>query len=121
MKAKAIILAGGLILATITGFAGNDKKESTIKVKKETAKTLIKGKVVDNSTGEALPGVEVYVEDVNKQVYTDFNGNFVIENLEPGEYDLNASYISYKEMEQDVKIHSSANPTELQLKLEKVE
>ena len=55
----------------------------------------ISGKVIDFTSGEALAGVEVAIEGSSKKVHTDFDGNFKIENLKPGSYNLIASYISY--------------------------
>lgn len=59
------------------------------------ANVSISGKVIDLTSGEALAGVEVAIEGSTTKVHTDFDGNFKIENLQPGAYNLIASYISY--------------------------
>lgn len=56
----------------------------------------ISGKIVDAKTGEELIGVSVSVEGTSYGASTDFEGKFVINNLKPGVYNLNISYISYK-------------------------
>jgi len=60
-----------------------------------TAAVSISGKVIDLNSGEALAGVEVAIEGSAKKVHTDLDGNFTIENLKPGAYNVIASYISY--------------------------
>ena len=80
--------------------------------------TSVSGKVLDKITGEALVGVKVSVEGSEKTVYTDFEGNFEIENVRPGNIELTASYISYKKKVETVSVdlskskyvHSLLNP-----------
>lgn len=60
------------------------------------ATAVLTGKVLDNITGETLAGVAVAIEGTELQVYTDLDGNFSINNIEPGTYNLILSMISYK-------------------------
>jgi len=73
-------------------FAGNDETKET----PAPASVTISGNVVDMSTGEALTGVEIAVEGTNTKVYSDFDGNFTISDVKPGDYNIVASFISYK-------------------------
>ena len=57
---------------------------------------VLTGKVVDINTGESLVGAEITVEGQNLKVFTDLDGNFRIENMTPGNYNLVCSLISYK-------------------------
>ena len=67
-------------------------------------------------TGEALTGVEISIDGLDKKVYSDFDGNFTISNLAPGEYDIVASYISYKKsLVEDFKADVSK---QIQIKLQ---
>lgn len=82
-------------------FAANINN-STTKIKaNETAASnaapsvSITGKVIDLNSGEALAGVEVTIEGSTQKVHSDLDGNFKIDNLKPGEYNVIASYISY--------------------------
>ena len=52
----------------------------------------IVGKVVDNT--ESLTGVEVMLDNKQLIVYTDFEGNFTIDNVLEGEHTLSFSLIS---------------------------
>jgi hypothetical protein len=56
----------------------------------------IQGKVTDLQTGEPLIGANVIVTGTSFGAATDVNGDYEINNLEPGVYDLKASYIGYK-------------------------
>jgi len=60
-------------------------------------KTVIRGRVVDKETGEGLPGANVIVHGTYKGAATDFDGNFTITGLAPGDYDIKASMIGYTE------------------------
>lgn len=58
----------------------------------------IKGKVVDKTSGEALPFASVVAELNGSQAgvaQTDFDGNFTIKPLTPGKYDLKATFVGY--------------------------
>jgi len=67
------------------------------KLSKETkALTSLNGKIVDEISGEALVGVKVEVEGLDKPVYTDFDGNFEVKNIYPGKYNISTTYISYE-------------------------
>ncbi|NOX88611.1 MAG: TonB-dependent receptor [Calditrichaeota bacterium] len=56
------------------------------------------GKVTDATTGEALPGVNVYLENTSFGAATDIDGNYLIIGIRPGTYTLVVSYISYREV-----------------------
>ncbi len=72
------------------------------------AKAAISGKVVDNKTGESLVGVAVAIEGTDQKVYTDLDGNFTINNVNPGNYNLVLSLISYKNsLVENLKVKSS--------------
>jgi len=55
----------------------------------------IVGTVTDASTGDPLPGVNVYIDGTTQGTSTDLDGNFVIIGVRPGSYTLVASYISF--------------------------
>jgi len=57
--------------------------------------TSLTGVVLDTETGEALAGVAIRFEGSEETVYTDFDGNFKIGNVVPGNYNVLSSYISY--------------------------
>jgi len=60
------------------------------------SKASITGKVVDIKTGESLAGVAISIEGTDLKVYTDLDGTFTINSIDPGNYNLIMSLISYK-------------------------
>ncbi len=56
----------------------------------------IKGKITDKETGETLIGATVMIEGTTTGTITDFEGNYVIKNVEPGTYNLVCSFVSYE-------------------------
>lgn len=55
----------------------------------------IVGNVTDAKTGEPLPGVNIILIGTSYGAVTDFEGNYLILNLQPGTYTIRASSIGY--------------------------
>jgi len=55
----------------------------------------IKGTVKDQSTGETMPGVNVLIKGTLIGTSTDFDGNYVLENIPAGEVEIEASFIGF--------------------------
>ncbi len=71
----------------------------------ETGK--IAGRVVDASTGEPLPGVNVVILGTTMGASTDLNGYYFIINVPPGVYSVKASIIGYTPVIQEsVVVHT---------------
>jgi len=96
---KKTLLTLSFFVAVVFAFAGindnSENKNKSTETVSANSTVSISGKVIDFTSGEALAGVEVAIEGSSKKVHTDFDGNFKIENLKPGSYNLIASYISY--------------------------
>lgn len=110
MKLRIVSLAFTLLFAIAT-FAGNenesDKNADSKKADESTVITKIEGQVMDHTSGESIAGAEVRIENSSKKTYTDFDGNFKFEALEPGTYNLIISYISYdKSLLEDIELNS---------------
>ncbi len=58
----------------------------------------IAGKITDKSTGEALIGVNVFLDGTVFGATTDVDGNFIILNIPPGKYTLLAQYLGYHDI-----------------------
>ncbi|HLX11889.1 MAG TPA: TonB-dependent receptor [Bacteroidota bacterium] len=65
----------------------------------QPGKAVIKGTITDKSTGEPLIGVNVSVKGTYKGAVTDVEGKFVINDVGPGSYTVQISYIGYKQAE----------------------
>ena len=57
----------------------------------------ISGKVIDNN--ENLTGVKIELDGKQMIVYTDFDGNFTLENILPGDHTISLSLITYNNKE----------------------
>ena len=68
------------------------------------ASGIIKGRVVDSETGDALPGTNVSIKGTNLGAATDLKGYYVITNIPPGEYTLKVTYIGYEPQELKVSV-----------------
>ncbi len=56
----------------------------------------IKGVILDPSNNETLVGAAVLIQGTHIGVTTNFDGEFELQNLEPGSYNLQISFISYE-------------------------
>ncbi len=56
----------------------------------------ITGVVRDQSTGETMPGVNVVIEGTLRGASTGPDGEFTINSVAPGSYNLNFTFISFK-------------------------
>ncbi|MCF8381039.1 MAG: carboxypeptidase-like regulatory domain-containing protein [Bacteroidales bacterium] len=79
----------------------------------------IEGKVTDVITGEALVGVSLKVKGSELTTYTDLNGNFKMEGVTPGTYDIVVDYVSYKNITLS-KVSTSSSKMNLKVQLESV-
>ncbi len=72
--------------------------QKRIILKKKTQGQTVRGKVIDSQTKIPIPGAAVVIVDSNplKGDATDNDGNFRIENVQPGRYTIQASFLGYK-------------------------
>lgn len=81
-----------LIVFTSSVFANNNNED------KKPKKTFsVTGKVKDAS--ESLTGVKVILDGKENIVYTDFDGNFSIENVVEGDHTVSFSLVTYDNKE----------------------
>ncbi|MBN1115979.1 MAG: carboxypeptidase-like regulatory domain-containing protein [Bacteroidales bacterium] len=78
----------------------------------------IAGKIYDAKTNETLIGATVVINETTKGTITDFDGNFSLENVNPGTYNLLISYVSYKTLEVKSIAVTSGQATNLNIKME---
>ena len=58
----------------------------------------ISGKVVDQETGDPLVGANVILLGTSLGAATDINGEYVVNNVTAGQYNVKASYIGYQDV-----------------------
>ncbi len=99
---KTIVISFLALLLTVGAFAEKNTSKNI---------TVIKGTVADKTTGEPLPGVSVVIEGTNIQTYTDFDGNFTFNGVQPGHYMVIAEYVSYQKINSQVNCGSNKTST----------
>ncbi|MBS1262612.1 MAG: Protein oar [Calditrichaeota bacterium] len=76
------------------------------------------GTITDAETGEPLPSVNVVLKGTHKGATTDLDGNYFIPLVNPGGYDLRASFVGYKvALKTNVRV-GSGERTRVDLQLE---
>ena len=80
----------------------------------------ISGTVVDQQTGEPLPGVTVKHLSSGLEVITDFDGHFSIQTADPGINRVEVKYVSYQEVILNRVLVQEDQHTELRIKMRKV-
>jgi len=64
----------------------------------------ITGKLIDAETDEPLIGASVLIEGTSTGTVSDFDGNFVLNNVAAGTYTLIVSYIGYDDVKMDATV-----------------
>jgi hypothetical protein len=77
----------------------------------------IRGRILDQSTKEPLPSAVVQVVGVQTGASADVNGDFVIQNIPVGTYQIRGSLVGFESVVLSDVIVSAARPTELELEL----
>lgn len=72
-----------ILLLLLWGFTGN-------------AQRTIKGRVVNEATGAAIPGSSVFISNTSKGTVTNSEGKFELNDVPAGKHDLVISCIGYE-------------------------
>ena len=65
---------------------------------------VIRGKMTDAQTGETLIGANVVIKDPYMGAMADLDGNFSLEGLAPGTYEVVGSFIGYTPITETVTV-----------------
>jgi iron complex outermembrane recepter protein len=68
----------------------------------------IKGKVLDKTTNSPIPGVSVFIAELNRGVVTDLDGNFILSSLPDRNISLKFSFVGYSTIIKTVKANVNA-------------
>lgn len=77
----------------------------------------ISGKVTDGDSYEPLPGANILIKGTSLGTISDINGEFKIDQLNPGNYLLEISFIGYEPNESFVTVRAGKNMTIGEIKL----
>ena len=114
------VLLGMVVTFAIAANAENvtvKSKSTETAVPAPAPSNSVSGKVIDLNSGEALVGVEISIEGSKTKTYTDLDGNYKIDNLPAGSYNVIASYISYSKSFIE-KLEVKKSNQELNIKLQ---
>lgn len=114
MKKSALLILFVFIIGSIHANDGTTKKESKVITPQK-----IEGKIIDKVTNEALAGVALQITGSDQKYYTDFDGNFSIDGIEPGIYNIDVLYLSYQGVTLE-KIITNDTGVKLKVELESV-
>ncbi len=67
----------------------------------------IQGVVTDAKTNEALIGTTVVIKGTTQGTITDFDGNFIIQKVQPGQHTVVVSFISYDSQEFEIEVKAN--------------
>lgn len=88
---KLLITGGILLLFYSTGLAQTG---------------IVKGKITDVKTSETLIGTTVLIQGTTQGTITNFEGEFILQKIDPGKYNLVISFISYQTKIVQVEVES---------------
>ncbi|MCG2590110.1 SusC/RagA family TonB-linked outer membrane protein [Rhodohalobacter sulfatireducens] len=74
------------------------------------------GTVTDSRTGEELPGVNIYIPDIDRGAVTNLDGVYSIQSIPTGEYNVTASFIGYVRQELTLNITAGNNTVDIELR-----
>lgn len=81
-----------IVIAPLPGFAGG------------VAKTTLKGKVTDKSTGQTIIGASIYIPELQSGAVTDIDGNYTLNNLPVRKVLVQVKFLGYKNVVQTVDL-----------------
>ena len=72
------------------------------------AQSKLHGKVIDSKTGTVLPGVNIFIPDLQKGTITDDQGNYLISEIPSGSFAVQFSYVGYKSFIKKINVDNSS-------------
>src|SRR5690554_4999239 len=75
----------------------------------------LSGRVVEKSTGMPLPGVSVFIPELNKGVVTDIHGDFAISSLPERDLTFQLSFIGFKTIITEIDPSPVKQPMDIQM------
>jgi hypothetical protein len=68
--------------------------------------TSIEGKVIDDE-GNTVIGAKVSLLDLQQEVYTDFDGAFIFENVSKETHTVKVSFVSHEDLVTELELENS--------------
>ncbi len=77
---------------------------------------IVTGKITDAENGKVIVNATVCLKQSNQCTATDEKGNYNLQNVKPGSYDIVVSSLGYKRIEKDITVTEKVNTCNLKLK-----
>lgn len=77
---------------------------SNLKAYSNPGRTTLSGKIIDKKTGEALPGVTVYLPDLKTGTISTIDGAYKIENLPEAKVLVKVTFLGYKIIAENIDL-----------------
>jgi hypothetical protein len=111
MMKRAYLISSIIVLVfSLNGLYAGEKGGKAAKM------VTLTGTVIDQSNQEAIAGALIKIDGLEKEVYTDLDGNFKISGIIPDTYTIKCSMISYKDQEKEIEISQKNEKIKIQLK-----
>ena len=81
----------------------------------ETKNNKLTGKITDLNDGSALPGVSIFIPELQKGTISDTNGDYLLENLPNGKITIQFSFIGYESSIQVITIKNENSELNINL------
>lgn len=111
---KSILVLAASLLISVTAFAETDKSNNKKVMDNESVALIenvnvlqLTGSVVDEKNKETLAGATILVD--GKKYYSDLDGNFSINDVTPGKYQMVVELISYEPVLLEVDLNGNQN------------
>ncbi|MCF6241205.1 MAG: TonB-dependent receptor [Bacteroidales bacterium] len=85
-----------------------------------TAQTNLSGTVINKNTGEKLPGVNVYIPELQRGTITDEHGAYSIAQLPKGRFKIQFSFVGYSKVIKNIVIDDKSITLNISLQEENI-
>src|SRR5712675_969509 len=76
----------------------------------------VKGRIIDHQTGEVVKGCYITCLNTSFKTYTDDDGEFVLKNIPPGQYDIQVESVGFTETTRHLSV-GNQSPVKLNIEL----
>ena len=77
--------------------------------------SIISGFISDSSSGEALIGANIFLQETGQGMATDINGYYIIQDIVPGNYTIMVSYVGYDMFKKQISSSDESKKLDISL------
>ena len=81
-----------------------------------TAQSKLSGKVIDSETNKPLEGISIFLSNTTSGTLTNIKGEFQLDHLKPGKYDLVATSLNYEDNIISIQVGQVNEPLNIAMK-----